>query len=496
MNATNLLRKRALIILISIVSVSFNNVVSAKDSKKSSSTFDGQESSSSIFKFTGNNVSPDLDFTLAAEQSVNAVVHVKTKIIQKTQSLAFPQDPFFQYFFGQPQMPMQTQPQPIMGSGSGVIISKDGYIVTNNHVINEADEIEVVLNDKRTFKAALIGKDPNTDIALLKIDATDLSIINFGNSDKLKVGEWVLAVGNPFNLTSTVTAGIVSAKARDINILNAEMKIESFIQTDAAVNPGNSGGALVNTKGELVGINTAIASQTGSYAGYSFAIPVSIVSKVVADLKQFGEVQRAILGVSITDITDELAKEKHIKTLEGVYVKAVSENSAAKEAGIKEGDIIIEVNDIKIKSVSELTEQIGRYSPGDKVTVSVLRDGNLKKFDIELKNKKGSTEVIKTVGLGSLGASFEELKDKQKANLKLTSGVKVSDITKNGKFAKAGVQKDFIILKINNKIINEISDIDIALRTIENSLDKENVLFISGIYPNGKATYYAINLQD
>ena len=254
----------------------------------------------------------DTDFTVAAELSVHAVVHVKTKTPMRAQSFGGFSDPFFEYFFG-PQQRRQQQPQeaPMQeGSGSGVIISEDGYIVTNNHVIDGSKEIEVTLNDKRTFKATLVGADPNTDIALLKIEAEQLPVIIFGNSDALKVGEWVLAVGNPFNLTSTVTAGIVSAKARNINIINSQMRIESFIQTDAAVNPGNSGGALVNTRGELVGINTAIASQTGSYAGYAFAVPVSIVQKVVADIRKFGVVQRAVLGVSMQDITSELAKEK------------------------------------------------------------------------------------------------------------------------------------------------------------------------------------------
>lgn len=491
MNATNLLKRGALVVLISIVSAILTVLVYAKSTNV---TFKGQENNPSVFKYVGNSSSPTYDFTLAAELSVNAVVHVKTKTIQKQQSLLFSQDPFFDYFFGQPRM--QQPLQPLMGSGSGVIISNDGYIVTNNHVIANADEIEVVLNDKRTFTATLVGKDPNTDIALLKIDADDLSLIKFGNSDDLKVGEWVLAVGNPFNLTSTVTAGIVSAKARNINIINAEMKIESFIQTDAAVNPGNSGGALVNTRGELVGINTAIASQTGSYAGYSFAIPVSIVSKIVADLKEFGEVQRAILGVSISDLTDQLTKEKNIKTLEGAYVKEVSDNSAAKEAGIKEGDIIIGVNETKIKSVSELTEQIARYSPGDKITVTILRDNNQKKVAIELKNKKGSIDKIKSVGVQDLGASFEEISDKQIGKLIIKSAVQVVALTKNGKFEKAGMQKDFIILKINNKFIKEVADIDLVVKAVENSMDKDNVLFISGIYPNGKSAYYAINLQE
>lgn len=435
----------------------------------------------------------DIDFTQAAEQSLNGVVHVKTKAL-KQQNMGITQDPFFEFFFGQPQF--QAKPQPILSSGSGVIVSSDGYIVTNNHVVNGADEIEVVLNDKRSFSAQVIGRDPNTDIALIKIDAKDLTAIPFGNSDNIKIGEWVLAIGNPFNLTSTVTAGIVSAKARNINILSSEMKIEAFIQTDAAVNPGNSGGALVNTRGELVGINTAIASQTGSYSGYSFAVPISIVSKVVADLKQYGDVQRAILGVSIADISPELAKEKNIKQLEGGYVQSLSENGAAKDAGIKTGDVIIEIQKTKIKSVAEIQEQIGRHSPGDKISVSVLRDGSTKTFEVELKNKKGSTDVIKKSGIESLGAKFEQISDKQKASLRISSGMQITELTKNGKFAKQGIQANFIIVKINNKTISSVEDIEAALKTVENSLNAENALFISGVYPNGRIAYYAVNLQD
>ena len=320
-----------------------------------------------------------VDFTKAAEMSVGAVVHVKTKYnIYGKQYV----DPFYQFFFGRPQ---QQQPmQQAQATGSGVILSDDGYIVTNNHVIAQANEIEVVLNDKRSFTAQLIGTDPNTDIALLKIDATGLPTLEMGNSDDLKVGEWVLAVGNPFNLTSTVTAGIVSAKARNINILDADMKIESFIQTDAAVNPGNSGGALVNTRGELVGINTAIASQTGSYAGYAFAVPTSIVQKVVADLRQYGSVQRALLGIRMLDITSEVQQYYHLNTLEGVYIAEVVSGSAAEKGGVLAGDVVVAVNGTTINSSSELQEKIARKNPGDEVTLTVLRDGKRQDLRVTL----------------------------------------------------------------------------------------------------------------
>lgn len=318
-----------------------------------------------------------VDFTEAAERSVEAVVHVKTKYYQQQQYV----DPFYQFFFGRPQ---QSQQPSAMASGSGVILSDDGYIVTNNHVIEGARDIEVVLNDKRTYAAQLIGRDPNTDLALLKIEATNLPVITIGNSDDLKVGEWVLAVGNPFNLTSTVTAGIVSAKARSINILQADMKIESFIQTDAAVNPGNSGGALVNTKGELVGINTAIASQTGSYAGYAFAIPTAIMQKVVGDLRQFGSVQRALLGIRMMDINQEVKDHFGLESMEGVYVAEVVAGTAADKAGMKSGDVIVQVDGRSINSSNQLQEQIGRKNPGDQIVVLVRRGGRSLTLEVTL----------------------------------------------------------------------------------------------------------------
>ena len=340
MNISNRFKLLALFVAVVTISVATSKITTNLTSEKSDNAFFNTHNvPASYANFSKASRVMDTDFTVAAELSVNAVVHVKTKTpVQSHQGFGGGgfMDPF-EFFFG-PQQRRQQQPQqaPMReGSGSGVIISNDGYIVTNNHVVDNSTEIEVTLNDKRTFKAKLVGSDPNTDLALLKIEAKDLPIIIFGNSDSLKVGEWVLAVGNPFNLTSTVTAGIVSAKARNINIINSQMKIESFIQTDAAVNPGNSGGALVNTRGELVGINTAIASQTGSYAGYSFAIPSSIVKKVVGDIREFGFVQRAVLGVSMQEITSELAKEKNLKSLKGAYVAEVVEGSAADKAGIK-----------------------------------------------------------------------------------------------------------------------------------------------------------------
>lgn len=318
------------------------------------------------------------DFTLAAQKSVDAVVHVKIRSQQTSYENAF-----LNYIFGHSNRPAEQAP--VVSSGSGVIVSPDGYIVTNNHVVEGARLLEVVLNDKRTFAARIVGCDPTTDIALLKIDGADFPFMEWGNSESLKVGEWVLAVGNPFNLASTVTAGIVSAKARSINVINKSAAIEAFIQTDAAVNPGNSGGALVNIKGELVGINTAIESPTGTFSGYSFAVPERIARKVVADLKEFGKVQRAFIGVSITDNNAQLAKQMGIGTLKGVYVTAVAQDGAAKSAGICPGDVILSIAGNTVNKVSELQEQVGTRRPGEQVEVLVFRNGEEVKITLVLR---------------------------------------------------------------------------------------------------------------
>ena len=454
---------------------------------------DGSISAASIPQTNRVHIDTETDLTIAAEQSVNAVVHVKTTYTAKRQK--HPADSFFEFFYGIPQYPERELPRQ-QGFGSGVIISQDGNIVTNNHVIEKADIIEVVLNDKRTYTAQLIGTDPSTDIAVLKIEADSLPTIPFGDSDQLKVGEWVLAVGNPFNLTSTVTAGIVSAKARNINILNAEMKIESFIQTDAAVNPGNSGGALVNTNGYLVGINTAIASQTGSYAGYSFAVPTSIVQKVVADIQQYGTVQRAVLGVEIAEISTALAKEKNISTLEGVYVNRVVELSAAAIAGMKEGDIITRVNGTVVKSVSELQEQIGRYRPGDEISLNIIRNKESQTLTVKLKNRQGTTELIKKDDdLQTLGATFAEVDKNNAHKLVISHGLQIKTLT-NGKFQENGMRKDYIILKVNNHSIHTEKDFRMMYTQALSNNQNEKVLFIAGVYPNGKIAYYAVDLTE
>jgi len=445
------------------------------------------------------------DFTKAAESSVHAVVHIKSTVKatgggQRQRQMIDP----FEFFFGDRGGGggnYDYTPRPSVGFGSGVIISKDGYIITNNHVIDKATEIEVTTNDNRKFTAKLVGTDPTTDIALLKIEGNDFAYIPFGNSDNLKVGEWVLAVGNPFNLTSTVTAGIVSAKGRGgIGAgQGGDMTIQSFIQTDAAINRGNSGGALVNIDGQLVGINTAIYSQTGDFAGYGFAVPISIAAKVVADIKEFGTVQRAVLGVLISDVSaakdskDE--KTKDIKVNEGAYVGGFADRSPAKEAGVEEGDVIVAVNNTKIRNVGELQDQINRYRPGDKVELTVSRKNADKKITVVLKNSSGNTSVVKkTDGLAIIGAAFKDLTNEQKRQYGINSGVEVAGVDNGGRFNKEGITKGFIILKINNQPVSSAEEVENIIQTVGKSQDKG--LFISGFYPNGRTKYYAIDLGE
>ncbi len=434
-----------------------------------------------------------LNFVMAAEYTMPTVVHVRTYYEKRV--TASPYDDMFEEFFG-PRFKFEDRGgndgQQAQGSGSGVIISEDGYIATNNHVIDNADKIEVTLDDKRKYTATLIGRDPTTDLALLKIEAEEkLPFVKYGNSDDVKIGEWVLAVGNPFNLTSTVTAGIVSAKGRNINILRDNYAIESFIQTDAAVNPGNSGGALVNLRGELVGINTAIASPTGSYSGYSFAVPVTIVKKVMDDLLEYGQVQRALLGVSIADVNANLAEEKGLDEVRGVYIMAVSEGSAAKEAGIKEGDVIIKVDDVEVNSPSELQEQIARNRPGDEVTLVFLRDGKVKTATAELKNKMGNTEVVKREDskvLKSLGVDLREITREEKEKLEINGGVKVISV-QPGKLQQVGVEPGFVITAIDKQRTHSVAEV---IRILEKKEEGADVMTIEGVYPDGSKGIFGI----
>lgn len=423
-------------------------------------------------------IPPNINFVDAAEKTVNAVVHIRTEINRQGASY----DDFFgslrEYLYGNPH----ANPRALVGFGSGVVLSDDGYIVTNNHVVDGADDIEVTFNDKRELKATVIGTDPSTDLALIKVDANDLHYLQYGNSDDVKVGEWVLAVGNPFNLTSTVTAGIVSAKARNINILGNGSSIESFIQTDAVVNRGNSGGALVNTNGELVGINAAIASHTGVYEGYSFAIPSNIVHKVVDDLIRFGEPQRAFLGVEIREMTPDLADELGQDNVNGVYIARVVENGGAAESGIESGDVITVVDGTGVNSLSQLLEVVGQHRPGDQVNVEVLRKNKRRSFNVTLKNQDGTTEVRKREEVffnDQLGVSLERINAADMNKLGIGNGLRVTNI-QDGVLKRGGISKGFIITYVNGQKINSKGELEGALTN-----KRGKTIQIQGVYPNG-----------
>lgn len=444
-------------------------------------------------RFTSSSGVPSEDFVSASEGSLNSVVHVTTKVV----TTSFQRDPFYEFFYG-PGAGGQEFKQFGQGSGSGVIISGDGYIVTNNHVIEDASEIEVTLNDNRKYTAKIIGADPSTDIAVLKIEEKGLQALSLGNSDDLHIGEWVLAVGNPFNLTSTVTAGIVSAKARNINLLSDRgrtdvVPIESFIQTDAAVNPGNSGGALVNTKGELIGINTAIASQTGSYSGYSFAVPVNLVRKVMSDLIDFGVVQRGYLGVQIADITQELQKEKDLPNLKGVYVASVIEDGSAEKAGLKDGDVILKIGTKNINSVASLQEEVGKRRPGDKLSVTIRSAKGYESVkDIVLRNRDGDTKLVSKEEIKknvALGATFRELTSKEKKELDISQGVKIQSLNA-GKLKALGLTEGMIITKVNNESIENVEQLT---NKLNNSSNKGVLLEI--MTESGRLDYVGFGLN-
>lgn len=415
------------------------------------------------------------DFTYAAEHTVHAVVHVKTKAMV---SSAY-SNPIYEFFYG----PGASRPREVRGFGSGVIVTADGYIVTNNHVIEDADEVDVTLNDKRTFAADVVGRDPSTDIAVLKIKAAGLPYIRFGNSDAIRLGEWVLAVGNPFNLTSTVTAGIVSAKGRSLNLLDNQYRIESFIQTDAALNQGNSGGALVNVQGELIGITTAIISPSGAYAGNSFAVPTSIVKKIYEDLREYGEVQRGLMGINITDVTADIAEQEKLKEIRGVYLAGVVEDGAAKAAGLQEKDVIIAINGETVETTADLQEKVNRYRPGDKLEVTYLRKGKQDKKNVILRNIEGSTDVLApgTQSLSVFGATFAPLTTGEKSKYKITGGVKITSIT-DGRFRDLGFGKGTVIVDVNGQRVNSAADVS---RATEN---EKSLTSVEGFTPDG--TYF------
>ncbi len=448
-----------------------------------------------------------VDLTYAAEKSLPSVVHILSTKNSKIQTVEVESDPFSDFFsdpfgfFGNPnqgnggKQKRSVRTPKKQGSGSGVIISADGYIVTNNHVVADADELTVTLNDNKEYSARIIGTDKTTDLALIKIDGKNLPAITIANSEDIKVGEWVLAVGNPFNLTNTVTAGIVSAKGRSLY----QNGVESFIQTDAAINPGNSGGALVNTRGELIGINAMLYSQTGSFSGYGFAIPTSIMNKVVDDLKKYGTVQRAVIGIQGQDVKNyvdaqkDQGKEIDLGTMEGIYVAKVTEESAAEEAELKEGDVITAIDGKEVNKMAELQEYLAKKRPGDKVTITYLRDKKKYTKSVTLKNEQGNTQVVKKADLDVLGGNYRAITDAQKQQLNIGYGIEVIKVNA-GKLKDCGITKGFIIQRVNDSTIKSIEDLQTVVK--EASTSKDPVLYVQGVYPTGKKAYFAIPLDE
>lgn len=449
----------------------------------------------------------ETDFTVAAEKTVNAVVCIKSYTTR--QQNPYGQggyDPFgmFDFFFG-PQGGQQQQRQPRQqnkksepvqsGLGSGVIISEDGYIVTNNHVVDGADKLEVLFNDNSSYDARIVGTDEASDLALIKVDAKGLTPIVFGDSESVKIGEWVLAVGNPFGFNSTVTAGIVSAKARSLGQNHkGNLSIESFIQTDAALNPGNSGGALVNLKGELIGVNSAIYSNTGSYAGFSFAIPTTIVKKVMADIRQYGTVQRAVLGAQVRELDSKIAKEKDITAVKsGLLIASVNDMSTAKELGLQEDDVITAVNGVNVANHAQLVEQLNKFRPGDKITVTYYRDNKKIEKTATLRNQNGSTSITKKGDFSELGCAFMKLTAETKQRLGISNGVQVKAL-KAGAIRDAGVKEGFIITAVNDMPVNSSEDVEQIYNNVMKASDDYKALILYGVYPTGKKYTYAVNL--
>ena len=453
-----------------------------------------------VYTLDKDNEIVPLDFTVVAEKVMDAVVHIKsTQTGNRTAQEPRPQrqlpdpfrdffgDEFFDQFYGPQYRSPRGQPRPRVGAGSGVIINSEGYIVTNNHVIANADDVEVALFDNRTYKATVIGADPSTDLALIQIKEKGLPSLPFVDSDKVKVGEWVLAVGNPFNLNSTVTAGIVSAKSRNINILRDQYAIESFIQTDAAINPGNSGGALVNLQGGLVGINTAIASPTGAYAGYGFAVPANIVNKVVEDLLKYGVVQRGYLGVIIRGVDGNLAKEKDLSVIKGVYVDSVTANSAAMAAGIESGDVILRVGETDVATAPELQEMIARYRPGDKVKLKIIRGKKEMDVRVELKNRVGETKFIaksNNAVFNALGAEFEDIDKGTARKLDIAGGVRVTRLHAGKIMKHTDMREGFIITKVDGEAVKNQEELAKVLEA------KKGGVLIEGVYEDLPGTHY------
>ncbi len=462
------------------------------------------------FTSTGMPAGTPGDFTYAAETATPTVVHIKSTVTRQARDVNSQIPEMFREFFGDRGMGQRQAPQRGEASGSGVIITSDGYIVTNNHVVEGSEELEVTLNNQRKVSAKVIGIDPSTDIAVIKIEENNLPAIVFGNSDAAKVGEWVVAVGNPFNLESTVTAGIVSAKGRGLGIIGQEYArrgqnnsnfegdspLEAFIQTDAVVNPGNSGGALVNLKGELIGINTAIASPTGSFAGYAFAVPSAIVKKVSGDIIKYGNVQRGYLGIVLEDLDSRKADELGVKVSEGVYVRDFSDGSAGAAAGIKQGDVVVKVDGRTINTIPQLQQTIGLHRPGDKVNITVNRDGKEKDYNVTLRNRTGGSDIVKpsesSVAMNALGAQFDNLTTQEKQRLsryKIEGGVKIMDI-QGGKLSRAGVSEGFIITKVNGKQVRSVNELKSTLS------DKTGAMVqFEGVYSDAPADVYTFGFR-
>ena len=496
------MNKQAITIIGSLVGAALVGAVSAtavinnqqKNNPATEQTVGFEENldSSSLNHFTSYAKEKYPDLTYAAENAVGAVVNIEVlTTIQGQPSF----DPFLQ-FFGIPQGYGAPSTREAKAGGSGVLITEDGYVVTNNHVVERATKVKVKLYDGRSFDAQVVGTDPTTDVALLKIEGKGFPFLKFGSSDDLRLGEWVLAIGSPFDLQSTITAGIVSAKARNLGAIPSQYSIESFIQTDAAVNPGNSGGALVNTAGELVGINTLIQSQTGSYIGYSFAVPSSIVKKVVVDLKEYGIVQRALLGIQYQEINSDFVErrgeELGISEIGGAWVAEVSAGGAAEAAGIRKGDIVISIDDKKIDSSARLGEVIASKRPGEKVKISVKREDKVKLFEVTLRNKAGKTDPVSKedlATLSSLGGDFAELSPKVARQLGISGGVRVTAVKEGGFLAKARVRPGFVITHINETEVSSVAELEKLL----DSGKVEKVTSVDGIYPNtGRSASYSL----
>ncbi len=477
MSRKNLVAVFVVAFLGSLLALNSNMLfTSSKDSAYNSIQSRQAELGASSVKVNYNTSVPkELDFTTIADLATNSVVHIRSSYNASIKS-----NGFYQYKQG-----------PSQSSGSGVIVSDDGYIVTNNHVVEDAAEVQVVLNDNRSYDAKVIGTDPTTDLALIKIEAKGLAFMAYGNSDEVKVGQWVLAVGNPFNLTSTVTAGIISAKARNIGILRDEtnnIQVESFLQTDAVVNPGNSGGALIDINGRLIGINSAIASPTGSYAGYAFAIPVNLVKKVADDLLEFGVVQRGLLGIRINDVSAELAEKEDLSVVQGVYVFEVTEGSGAEEGGIEDKDVIVGIDGKEVTNTSELQELVARHRPGDKINVELLRGDEKLNFEVELHNLGGTTNVVKRVSEVIVeGSVFENVQADEAEKLHIKSGVKLKELGE-GKWQEAGIEEGFIITEVDK---NSIATVE-QLKRLMPQLEGQRVILL-GVMENGDKTYYSVD---